>query len=143
MKTRSQNLCFKLPSNFKVLEEKYELANDQNLQFYVNLVSDKGTVITVLKAKEDLETYDKMIRDYEKITDNLQMKKKFKINMGENQIALYIIGKENCLAQAFVQIKGELFSFLTSLEFVGKNYAETKNHDKAFQDLIELLRGLK
>ena len=84
---------FKIPKGYIKLKEKYELSNDQNLKFEFNALSPQGTVISVFLAKEKLDTYDRMIRDYGSVTQNLEMKKKFSLKIGEKQAYIYIIGK--------------------------------------------------
>ena len=140
---KKQDIELILPKGFSALEERYELSNDQNLQFHENVLSPSGAVISVFEAKEDMQTYDKMIRDYANVTENLQMKKKFSIKIGEKQCYIYIIGKADFLAQGFIQVRGKLFSFVTSLQNLGKNYAETKAANPSFADLVELMRTVK
>lgn len=136
-------LNFSLPKGYKLLKEKYSLNNDQNLRFVCNLLSPCGSVITVFEAKESLETYDKMIKDYSNVTQNLQMKKKYNLKIGERVCPIYVIGKDTFLAQAFLEIRGTLYSFLSGVDTFGENYSQTKQNSPAFESLVNLLRAIK
>ena len=134
---------FKIPKGYIKLKEKYELSNDQNLKFEFNALSPQGTVISVFLAKEKLDTYDRMIRDYGSVTQNLEMKKKFSLKIGEKQAYIYIIGKDSFLAQAFFEVRGQLFSFLTSIEKFERDYQTLKASSQAFLALVNFLRALR
>ncbi len=137
------SVSFKIPKGYIKLQEKYDLSNDQNLQFVFNLLSPNKTIISVFLAKEELFVYDKMIKDYKSITPNLELKKKFNIKIGEKTASLYIIGKDSFFAQLFFQFGNKLYSFVTTLEKFEPSYEKLKKENLALADLVGFVRLLK
>ena len=133
----------KIPKGYIKLQEKYDLSNDQNLQFVFNLLSPNKTIISVFLAKEELFVYDKMIKDYKSITPNLELKKKFNIKIGEKTASLYIIGKDSFFAQLFFQFGNKLYSFVTTIEKFEPSYEKLKKENLALADLVGFVRLLK
>lgn len=137
------SVSFKIPKGYIKLQEKYDLSNDQNLQFVFNLLSPNKTIISVFLAKEELFVYDKMIKDYKSITPNLELKKKFNIKIGEKTASLYIIGKDSFFAQLFFQFGNKLYSFVTTIEKFEPSYEKLKKENLALADLVGFVRLLK
>ena len=136
-------IAMKIPKGYIRLQEKYDLSNDQNLQFVFNLLSPNKTIISVFLAKEELSVYDKMIKDYKNITSNLELKKKFNIKIGEKTASLYIIGKESFFAQMFFQLDDKLYSFVSTIEKFEPNYEKIKKENVSLSDLVGFVRALK
>lgn len=141
-----KNLCpIKLPNGWKVSDEKYLLKNDQGLTFIANLISPKNKVISLFEAEEGLGLYsfDAMLSDYSKITEQLKLKKKFSMKFSESAFPIYIIeGKDGELfAQGFVQRESKIYSFITFLEKSGKNYQEYLSLNPVLGELVALMRG--
>ena len=136
-------IAMKIPKGYIKLQEKYDLSNDQNLQFVFNLLSPNKTIISVFLAKEELFVYDKMIKDYKSITPNLELKKKFNIKIGEKTASLYIIGKDSFFAQLFFQFGNKLYSFVTTIEKFEPSYEKLKKENLALADLVGFVRLLK
>ena len=137
------NITIKIPKGYIRLQEKYDLSNDQNLQFVFNLLSPNKTIISVFLAKEELSVYDKMIKDYKNITSNLELKKKFNIKIGEKTASLYIIGKESFFAQMFFQLDDKLYSFVSTIEKFEPSYEKLKKENISLSDLVGFVRALK
>ncbi len=136
-------IAMKIPKGYIRLQEKYDLSNDQNLQFVFNLLSPNKTIISVFLAKEELSVYDKMIKDYKNITSNLELKKKFNIKIGEKTASLYIIGKESFFAQMFFQLDDKLYSFVSTIEKFEPSYEKIKKENVSLSDLVGFVRALK
>lgn len=136
-------IAMKIPKGYIRLQEKYDLSNDQNLQFVFNLLSPNRTIISVFLAKEELSVYDKMIKDYKNITSNLELKKKFNIKIGEKTASLYIIGKESFFAQMFFQLDDKLYSFVSTIEKFEPSYEKIKKENVSLSDLVGFVRALK
>lgn len=146
MKNRPK--MFALPSNWKILDEKYQLKNDQGLDFVANAVAPCGRVVTVFMAQPllGLSSFDKMISDYAQVTPSLRLKKKFNIKMKNKSLPIYIIaGEENSLfAQAFLQTEaGEIYSLLTFLDDGGKTFKEYSQKNPVLGELVSLMRAAK
>lgn len=137
-----KNFPLTLPSGFKILDEKYSLANDQGLKFLCNLLS-QSNVISVFKADEGvgMNAFDMMIRDYSQITPSLALKKKFNVRLGEKTYPIYIIGGENgsLMAQGFLEKDG-VYCFVASLAKAGKNYSEYKKLNPAIDLIVSIMR---
>ena len=136
-------IAMKIPKGYIRLQEKYDLSNDQNLQFVFNLLSPNRTIISVFLAKEELSVYDKMIKDYKNITSNLELKKKFNIKIGEKTASLYIIGKESFFAQMFFQLDDKLYCFVSTIEKFEPSYEKIKKENVSLSDLVGFVRALK
>lgn len=145
---KKQPKMFALPLNWKVIDEKYQLKNDQGLDFVANVVAPCGRVVTVFMAQPllGLSSFDKMISDYAQVTPSLKLKKKFNIKMKEKSLPIYIIVGENdaLFAQAFLQTEtGEIYSLLTFLEEGGKTFKEYSQKNPVLGELVSLMRAVK
>lgn len=139
---------FALPSNWKAIDEKYQLKNDQGLDFVANIVAPCGKVVTVFKAQPlmGLAGFDQMISDYAEVTSALKLKKKFNIKMKDKSLPIYIIeGDDKSLfMQAFLQTEnGDVFSLLTFLSEGGKSFKEYSQKNPVVSDVVSLLRVVK
>ena len=85
-----------------------------------------------------------MIKDYEKVTNNLKLKKKFNIKMGEISYPIYIIESSDgiLIAQAVVQNK-KIFSLITFLKEEGANFKEYELKNPVLQEMISIMRKNK
>ncbi len=132
-----------LPFGWRELNEKYELKNDQGLDFVANVLSSSGNVISVFKAKKGLKikTFEMMIEDYGQVTTSLKLKKKFNIKIGEDLYPIYIIAGQNdiLMAQMFIEKDG-LFSLVCTLNEGGKNFEEYSKKSPVLNDLVSLIR---
>ncbi len=137
---------FPLPFGWKVLDEKYDLKNDQGLLFVANVLTAKGFVVSIFEAEKGLKlkTFDMMISDYKKITPSLRLKKKFNLKIKDITYPIYIIEGENGnLSMQFFMEKEKIFSFVTSLTYPGKTFEEYRTKNPVIGEVISLLKGAK
>lgn len=139
---------FDLPSSWKIIDEEYQLKNDQGLDFVANIVAPCGRVVTVFMVQPllGITGFDKMISDYAQVTPSLKLKKKFNIKLKESSLPIYIIvGEDNALfAQAFLQTAGgEIYSLLTFLDEGGKSFKEYSQKNPVLSQLVSLMRVVK
>ena len=135
-----------LPEGFKLSKEKYTLKNDQGLDFIDNIITPTGNVISLFGTQQFIgfTAIDLMIKDYEKVTNNLKLKKKFNIKMGEISYPIYIIESSDgtLIAQAVVQNE-KIFSLITFLKEEGANFKEYELKNPVLQEMISIMRKNK
>lgn len=135
-----------LPEGFKLSKEKYTLKNDQGLDFIDNIITPTGNVISLFGTQQFIgfTAIDLMIKDYEKVTNNLKLKKKFNIKMGEISYPIYIIESSDgtLIAQAVVQNE-KIFSLITFLKEKGANFKEYELKNPVLQEMISIMRKNK
>ncbi len=141
-----KNSCpINISKGWKISEEKYLLNNDQGLSFIANLISPNNCVISLFEAEEGLGlfAFDLMIADYNKITDELKLKKKFSMKFSQFTFPIYIIEGKNgqLFAQGFIEKEEKVYSFITFLEKAGKDYKEYVSLNPSLRDLAQLMRG--
>lgn len=143
-----QSKMFVLPTGWRLIDEKYQLKNDQGLEFVANIVAKCGKVVTVFMAQPllGLASFDKMIADYAQVTSTLKLKKKFNIKLKEKSFPIYIIVGEGGseFAQAFLQTEsGEIYSLLTFIDESGKSFKEYSEKNPVLSEIVSLLRVVR
>lgn len=137
---------FELPNGFSWLKEEYVLKNDQGLNFVANILSPSGAVLSLFEAQQHLGSagLDVMIHDYGKITNNLSMKKKFNIKLGEKSYPIYIIeGLQNSLFAQGVIEKEKLYVLISFLNENGKDFKDFSQKNPVLGDMVEIMRKNK
>lgn len=145
---KKQQNMFALPTGWALINEKYQLKNDQGLDFVANIVAPCGKVVTVFKAQPllGIASFDRMISDYAEVTPSLKLKKKFNIKLKDKSLPIYIIVGENnsIFAQCFVDSEdGTVFSLLTYLDECGKSFKEYAGKNPVLNELVSLMRMVK
>lgn len=135
-----------LPDGFKFSNEKYVLKNDQGLDFLANIISPTGNVISLFGTQQfvGITAIDLMIKDYEKVTNNLKLKKKFNIKIGEISYPLYIIeGNDGTLIAQGVIENGQTFALITFLKQAGTNFKDYEQKNNVLSEMISIMRKNK
>ena len=136
-----------LPQGFHWAQERYNLKNDQGLDFVANIFSPKGNVISLFKAQQfvGFTAIDLMIKDYQKETNNLKLKKKFNIKIGEISYPIYIIeGDEGILIAQAVIAKGEqTMALITFLQQKGENFKDYAQKNPVLDEMVAIMRKNK
>lgn len=128
-------------------KEKYPLSNDQRLKNVDNLISPCGETVSVFEVEEELNAglrmFERMFRDYEKITVNLKLTFVDKFNIGQKECRFYVIEEKfskKQIAHIFIENQGKLFVFIFTLKFFEKSsLEELSTHNSVLKEVMELL----
>ena len=86
-----------------------------------------------------------MIKDYQKVTNNLKLKKKFNIKIGEVSYPIYIIeGEEGILIAQAVIAKGEqTMALITFLQQKAENFKDYAQKNPVLDEMVAIMRKNK
>ena len=133
-----------LPKGFAWARQRYNLKNDQGLDFVANIISKQGNVISLFKGQQFVGStaIDLMIKDYKKVTDNLKLKKKFNIKLAGVVYPIYIIEGENnmLIAQSVIEKQGQTLSFITFINQKGENFSDYAQKNPVLNEIVEIMK---
>jgi len=132
-----------LKKDWKVLKEKYAVKNDQGLKFVDNLVSPSGEVVTLFACTEDdVRLYDKMLRDYSKITPNLKLLLASKLKHNEDIINVYVIREivsKKAMCHMFFIFKNKLYAAIFNLKHYFPSTKKIMENNIVIKEFLDLL----
>jgi len=132
-----------LKKDWKVLKEKYAVNNDQGLEFVDNLVSPSGDVVTLFACTEDdVRLYDKMLRDYKKITSNLTLLIASKIKRKDDIINMYVVREKiskNAICHMFFVFKNKLYAAIFNLKYYFPSTKKIMENNIVIKEFLDLL----
>lgn len=137
----------KLLPNWKYSKEIYNLKNDQNMKNIGNLVSPCGKVVSVFFVDEDpkvgLFMFNKMLRDYNKITRNLKLLMTGKIKVKERIVSAYIVMNKDIktkIVHLFFEKEDKLYILIFNIESYKRKLMENINLNDVFMESINLIK---
>lgn len=138
---------FKLLPNWQKTTEIYSLKNDQKMQNIYNLIAPCKRVISVFFVDEEpklgFHMFDRMIRDYDEITDNLKLLKAGQLEINEKEVKVYFVQetKSNVvIAHLFFEKEDKLYAFVFSIDLFDKNITKTVKENVMFLETLKLLK---
>ena len=136
----------KLLKNWERVNEIYPLKNDQGLKNIDNLLAPCKKVVSVFfvdeKPKTGLGVFDRMIRDYKKITPNLKMSLAGKLKVKENILPIYIIRNtqtSDFMAHIFFEKEDKLFVLIFGIEKYERQIVKIAGKNPVFLQTVKLL----
>lgn len=143
-----KDLRLKLLKGWKKTDEKYALDNDQGLTNVDNLVCPCGETISLFKVEEEptlgRHMFDKMLRDYSKITSNLKLLYVGKFKIKENNLSSYIIKEQiskNHICHLLFVYENVLYVFIFKLNVYFPSLKKIISSNQAFKDVVALLEA--
>ena len=132
-------------TKWKVLKERYNTPNDQGLKFLKNLVSPSGVVVSLFCCTDDsndVRIYDKMFRDYKKISSSLSLLLASKIKKDEKILNVYVIREKiskNAICHIFFDIKDKLYAVIVKLDNYFPSMKKIRENNKIIGEFLALL----
>ena len=137
-----------LPKGWKRTTEKYQLQNDQRLENLDNLICPSQETVSLFKINEDkdlgLYMFEKMLKDYSKITTNLKLLYIGKINIKKNNISIYIIREKfssKYLAHVLFVLENTLYALIFNIKDYKPSLKQMLESNITLKEVINLLEA--
>ena len=138
----------KLLKDWKRSKDIYSLNNDQKMKNIDNLISPCGTVVSVFLIEEDpnvgLFMFDKMFKDYEKITNNLKLLIRGKVKIKEVLIPVYIIKEKDAkklVAHVFFSTEDKLYCLIFNLDKQERSLKASISSNISFRQTLKFVEA--
>ena len=144
-------MSFDLPEGWQVTSDQYKLSNGQGFINRENYLSKTGKVISLFELHRDpeefFEYYQKLVENYNKVTDMYELEKQFTLKIGEFDFPVYIIKgfrqKLIYVLQAFVNCGDRLGCFIINIDKVSENPKDMIKQNEVFAELVKILRTVE
>ena len=137
---------FKLLPNWEKSTEIYTLRNDQQMRNIYNLITPCKKVVSVFLVEEEpklgLHMFNRMIRDYDEITDNLKLLKAGTLTIKESDVSVYFVQEttsKNIMVHLFFEKEDKLYAFIFTIDEFDKNITKMVKNNKVFLETLRLL----
>ncbi len=141
---------FQLGKSWRRSNERYALSNDQRLTNVDNFIFKDGQIVSLFLIEESISEgffiFDKMIRDYEKITKNLSLLHFSKHKNGEKNIFVYIIMDKvfkKYTAQILFEFDEKLYCTIFSIEKCENHFEKLIKNNPILAEVVSLIKEQK